>query len=230
MQSMGLPARAQRLMLALIICLLGWPSLTGASPAQLCDQAARTISAETGVPLDVLRALTRAETGRGLAGQLQPWPWTVNIDGSGIWFDTEAQARQHVFRHFRQGARNFDIGCFQINYRWHGQAFGSIEEMFDPMANARYAARFLLTLHAELGDWTAAVGRYHSRTPAQRDRYLDRYADVRAALDQTAPAALPPKPNGFPLLQGVAAHGRAGSLVPLTKGSGRSLLAPARGG
>lgn len=140
-------------------------------PGQICDQVARIASKKIGVPLPVLQAITRTETGRNQDGAFGPWPWTVNMEGKGLWFETLDEARAFVFRNFKKGARSFDVGCFQINYKWHHQAFSSIDEMFDPEANAIYAAKFLRTLHQELGDWSEAAGAFHSRTPKFANRY-----------------------------------------------------------
>ena len=68
------------------------------------------------------------------------------------------------------GRRSFDVGCFQINYHWHGHNFPSLEAMFDPDTGADYAARFLQSLYAERGNWSAAAGAYHSQTPVARQR------------------------------------------------------------
>ncbi|MCE8539817.1 lytic transglycosylase domain-containing protein [Ruegeria pomeroyi] len=152
--------------------------------SSLCDQAARRAASRHGVPLDVLRAITRVETGRRSDGQLAPWPWTVNMEGAGHWFPTEYAARKFVFERFKSGARSFDVGCFQINYRWHSQGFSSIEEMFDPEQNADYAARFLNDLFGELGSWSAAAGAYHSRTQSLADAYASRFDRTRAALGE----------------------------------------------
>ena len=81
-----------------------------------------------------------------------------------------------------KAVRNLDIGCFQINLRWHGHAFASVAQMFDPLANARYAAEFLTDLHREFGDWDAAVAAYHSRTPHFATRYMERFHRIYAAL------------------------------------------------
>jgi hypothetical protein len=53
----------------------------------------------------------------------------------------------------------------QINLMHHPNAFGSLEQAFDPQANASYAARFLSQLHDQTGDWVRAAGMYHSATP-----------------------------------------------------------------
>ncbi len=197
---------------------------TALEPGQICDAVAAQVARESGVPQGVLLAITRTETGRRRDGRVQPWPWTVNMEGRGVWFDTPDEARAFVFEHFKRGARSFDVGCFQINYRWHGQHFASIEEMFEPLANGRYAARFLGELHAELGDWSAAAGAYHSRTPTFANRYRAIFDRHRAAVEGNPPdiaapvsvatALRAPRENTFPLLQ-AGAGVSLGSLVPL---------------
>ena len=206
---------------------------------QVCDRAAQSAATKTGVPLSVLLAITRTETGRTKGGATTPWPWTVNMEGKGVWFDTEDQARSYVFRHFKKGARSFDVGCFQINYKWHGSAFDSIDAMFDPNENATYAARFLKSLHSELGDWSKAAGAYHSRTPKYANRYKARFDRIHNGLTTSktmAPstivaAAVAPKPpaqnNAFPLLQSGSIAANLGSLVPLNDAnSGKSIFKP----
>lgn len=149
------------------------------------------------------------------------------MEGKGAWFETEDAARAYVFKHFKRGARSFDVGCFQINYKWHGQAFASIDEMFDPLENAIYAARYLRDLYQEFGDWSAAAGAYHSRTPeyakkyrARFDRHLARVADeplqaspLNAPL--TRATDQPARHNSYPLLQSTGGRVVLGSLVPL---------------
>jgi hypothetical protein len=151
-------------------------------PASVCDGAAQRAARETGVPVQILRAITRTETGRTLDGTFGPWPWTVNHAGRGLWFEQRAEALGYITAAQRDGARNFDVGCFQINYHWHGDAFTSLVEMLDPDRNARYAAHFLTRLRDELGDWERAVGAFHSRTPEFAARYMTRYRQIHAAL------------------------------------------------
>ncbi|MCU9836401.1 transglycosylase SLT domain-containing protein [Ruegeria sp. WL0004] len=153
----------------------------------LCDMAARRAARAHDVPLDVLRAITRVETGRSSGGALEPWPWTVNMEGVGHWFPSQTAAQTYVFERFKSGARSFDLGCFQINYRWHSQAFRSIDDMFDPEINADYAARFLKDLYGELGSWKAAAGAFHSRTQSLADAYAARFETTRVRLEDAAP-------------------------------------------
>ncbi|MBZ4022108.1 transglycosylase [Rhodobacter sp. TJ_12] len=144
-----------------------------------CERVAEEAARRSGVPVSVLKAISLTETGKRIEGKLRPWPWTVNMEGAGHWFDTLDEARAYVFKEFKRGARSFDVGCFQINYKWHNQHFTSIDEMFDPLSNALYAAKFLTELYNEKGSWNGAAGAYHSRTKEYADRYTARFAELR---------------------------------------------------
>ncbi|AVO38852.1 lytic transglycosylase domain-containing protein [Pukyongiella litopenaei] len=214
-------ARATIALVAVISCAVALPNdaraATASRDAGLCDRAAIAAARRENVPAEVLMAITRTETGRARPSGFQPWPWTVNMEGIGSWFDSKKQARDHVTAQIRRGAKSFDIGCFQINYRWHGHAFSSIAEMFDPVHNAVYAARFLRELFEEHGDWHRAAGAYHSRTPALANAYAQRFGRVYANLSTGAHDAVP-APRGLldpvrPLVE--AGEHRPGSLVPL---------------
>lgn len=207
-------------LLSILPILLILPQIAHAA-RDLCDRAAHHAARETGVPVEILLAITRAETRHGGG----PWPWTINHQGQGHWFDTKDQAVTLAQGIFAQG-ETADLGCFQLNSRWHAGAFTSPEAMLDPVQNALHAARFLRGLKAELGNWARAIAAYHSRDKDRGAAYLAR---VEAAMQpDTAPlpdAALPPphRANRFPLLQAGAAVGLA-SLVP-QGGAAQPLLA-----
>jgi len=211
---------------ALLVCPLGPGAAEAAlEPAALCEQATVQAAEKTGVPLSVLQAIALVESGRTLGGQRRPWPWTVNFAGEGSWYNSRAEAEQAVADRQASGSTNFDIGCFQINHRWHGDAFADVAAMFDPDANALYAAEFLLDLFNETGTWPDAAAAYHSRTPEYADRYRARFEQLHAGLGSDEPLpvlASVRRDNRFPLLQGGAAGG-LGSLVPQLSG-GTSLI------
>lgn len=229
-----------RPVIALLILLLALPAKVPAATADLCDAAAERAARETGVPRTVLFAIARTETGRRHEGVLSPWPWAVNMEGKARWFDSHTEARAYVERHRRRGAQSFDVGCFQINHKWHGQAFDSIDQMFEPVANARYAAAFLKRLYDELGDWSKAAGAYHSRTPEHARRYQARFDRIHKSVAGGIPPSAPPpaamlaglarpaRANLYPLLRKSESRGRRGSLVPLGSAA-RALVSLADG-
>jgi Transglycosylase SLT domain len=210
-----------------LLALIAFAGLAHAAddPGALCDAAAQRAAQESSVPVDILLAITRAETGRRSAGVFRPWPWAINDGGQGYWFASEDDALKAAGDRLAAGDDNFDIGCFQINTHWHGQAFTNLSDMFDPVQNARYAAAFLTELQQETGDWDKAIAAYHSRTPDLAGPYLDRVTALRglqpsqAAVPVQTAAAVVVRPNLFPLLK-VGAQGATGSLVPLQDGLG----------
>ncbi|WP_347268733.1 hypothetical protein [Paracoccus sp. (in: a-proteobacteria)] len=231
----------------LIICILALTGLRAAAlpAAEVCEWAAAQAAEEAGVPPEILGALTLTETGRRMEGVVRPWAWSANAEGEGTWFDDPVSAIAFAEDRVAQGRTNVDIGCFQLNYRWHGGNFASVAQMFDPLANARYAAGFVRRLYAETGDWRTAAGAFHSRTPANAQRYLARFDSLHRMLAERGfqgMTASPESYNSFASVNsgqrqqvrervmllgapmGSQVTGRPGSLAVLA--SGRSPLAP----
>jgi soluble lytic murein transglycosylase-like protein len=131
-----------------------------------CRSAIKAAEASYKIPTGLLMAIGQTESGRRdpASGQIQPWPWTVNAAGRGRQFDNAAAAIDYVQSSIKEGITSIDTGCLQVNLQQHPLAFQNLEDAFDPKANASYAARFLVQLHAQSGDWGQAVGDYHSKT------------------------------------------------------------------
>jgi len=164
--------------------------------ASICETAASQAAQRYGIPVSVMQALTLTETGRKLDGQMRPWPWTINYDGRGYWFDNLAQAYEFVEDSIPSGVQSYDLGCFQINAKWHGQAFSSKRDMLDPNLNADYAARFLLSLLPEFRTWEKTAGAYHSRTPKFARRYEKLFAAHLSRFGKAEPnPAFPARPT-----------------------------------
>ncbi|UFN48194.1 transglycosylase SLT domain-containing protein [Roseomonas sp. OT10] len=153
------------------------------SPSALCRAAIAAAEREYGLPAGLLAAIGRVESGRRdpATGETGPWPWTMNAEGRGKFFPGKAEAVAEVRQLRAGGMRLIDVGCMQINLHHHPNAFASLEEAFDPLANARYAARFLKELQSTRNDWMQAAANYHSNTPERAAAYR---AAVAAALPQ----------------------------------------------
>lgn len=144
---------------------------SGTSAAEkVCERHMAHYAKTYELPLGILYAVGLTETGR----RETLHPHALNIEGKSR-FAKDRRSALAIFRSaHRKGARLIDVGRMQINHHWHGKAFSSLEEMFDPQRNVAYAARFLRRLRAREGNWTLAVARYHAgpnNNPAQK-RYV----------------------------------------------------------
>ncbi len=134
-------------------------------PSQLCIAAIASAERAQRTPARLLAAIARVESGRPDArGAVQPWPWTINAEGTGRFFESKAEAIAAVEALQARGVQSIDVGCMQVNLMHHPHAFASLDEAFDPEANAAYGARFLSALHHDLSTWPAATAAYHSQT------------------------------------------------------------------
>ena len=158
--------------LALLAAL---PGRSRAGDGEACRDQAAAAERAAGIPEGLLLAIGRRESGRfdAEAGAVLPWPWTVNRDGEDHIFAAKDEAVAYVAAAQAEGSRSIDVGCFQINLKYHPTAFASLDEGFDPAANAAYAARFLTELHDRDGSWETAVAYYHSATPWYGEPYRD---------------------------------------------------------
>ncbi len=176
----------------LMLCAI-WPGVAFAASevGPSCMDAAAQAEARHGIPDNLLQAITLVETGRTLNDKYTPWPWTTNIDAKGRYFRSRTDGTKFVKDRLYAGETSIDVGCFQINTRWHGEHFASIDDMFDPVAGADYAAKFLIKLKDEFGDWETAATKYHSRRPTYGKRYGQKLAAARQVL---AKKQVEPKP------------------------------------
>jgi hypothetical protein len=204
-------------------------------PGLQCRSAIRSAERSAGIPEHLMAAIGRVESGRpGPDGVVNPWPWSINAEGSDYVYETKAQVIAAVEALQLKGVRSIDVGCMQVNLMHHPHAFASLQEAFDPVANARYAARFLVELKTETGSWDKATAWYHSATPEIGEPYQRKVMavlpeekrrgpeDVRMDLAAAWGATLPfaQRAGGF-MLANRPASGRL--LVPAGAGTGRGL-------
>lgn len=170
----NLPA-TQALALVLPLCLAVPAAAQPAAGHAACREAGIAAERAHSLPPGLLLAIGQVESGRRdpATGILSAWPWTLNAAGVGQAFAT-ADAAHAATRSFQAGGvASIDVGCYQVNLLHHPAAFASLDEAFDPQANAAYAARYLSALRARLGSWDAAVAAYHSATPERGGPYRD---------------------------------------------------------
>ena len=144
--------------------------------------------------------------GRGAPPPL-PWgpPWTINAEGVGSFYATKAEAVDAVRALQARGVRSIDVGCLQINLMNHPEAFGSLEQAFDPNTNASYAGRFLISLFDKMGSWPLAAAAYHSQTPTIGAAYQRKVLAEWALPNQGAEVRSGEPPVGHARHQGAGA-------------------------
>ena len=82
--------------------------------------------------------------------------------------------KNYVLKHLKKGDNNLDVGCMQINLKWHKHNFKEVNDMISPEPNISYAASFLIQLKNKYGNWNEAIKHYHSSDPIKNKPYLDK--------------------------------------------------------
>lgn len=145
-----------------------------AAAQSVCIREILQAQARHEIPGNLLLGIGLQEAGLRRDGDLTVWPWTANAEGEGRFFDSPEAAEDWVRSRLNAGIASVDVGCMQVNLRWHPEAFASLDEGFDPAKNVDYAARLLKKLYQKTGDWGTAAGAYHSQTPEYQEAYLSR--------------------------------------------------------
>ena len=215
-------------------------------PATLCRPAIARAEAEQRIPDAFLSAIARVESGRPVDGMVVAWPWTINAEGVGSFYNSKEEAIAAVEALQARGVRSIDVGCMQVNLQQHPEAFHALDQAFDPAMNAHFAAGLLLTLFGQTGSWPLAAAAYHSQTPtlgalyqrqvlaawAEPDRpsVVGAKASHGGASPQPGPAMVGGIANAAAAPSVVAAFGRQGAFLPaeqpragVVHGNGRGL-------
>ena len=186
-----------------------WPQVPdlltqGLSPEQQCRVAIKRQETASGMPESMMVAISLVESGRRMPnGEVAAWPWSINVQGVGHVYESKAEAIAAVRAFQAQGVQSIDVGCMQVNLMYHAGAFASLEDAFDPVRNAAYAAKFLTELRTQTGSWQQATADYHSATPELGQPYERKVAalmsgpavrDLQQSADATTQAS--PIPGG----------------------------------
>ncbi len=197
-----LTTRIQCRVLSLIwalVCMVPAPLLASTDAliegAKQCTRFLPSYERSYGIPVHLLAAIASTESGRWHKGLniALPWPWTINVDGKGYYYDSKEQAIAAAKQFKMAGAHNIDVGCMQVSMLHHGTAFRSLDEAFEPQTNIAYAAEFLHGLYEEQKDWRSAAAAYHSKTPSLGAEYMTRvFSQWTTILDRVRSARKQP--------------------------------------
>ena len=151
------------------------PAATMPGYAQ-CEASIEAAQKLQRIPAKLMPAISRVESGRmdPATHRVRAWPWTINVEGTGYFFESKAEAIAAVHALQAKGPRSIDVGCMQVNLIYHPHAFADLDTAFDPFANARYAAQFLSGLYHQTKDWNLATAAYHSQDAEKGEDYQRR--------------------------------------------------------
>ena len=142
------------------------PKNTEPDAADVCGKAALKAEQDYQIKQNLLQTIASVESGRydkNLKKRIA-WPWTVHANGQGYYYNTKAEAIVAIEAFQAQGINNIDVGCMQINLKYHGKAFHNLQEALDPEKNVAYSAEFLLNLYQKNGhSWQKTAMQYHSK-------------------------------------------------------------------
>jgi len=168
----------------------------------ICEAHTPELEMAFDLPRGVLTAISRVESGRPNGKGIRlGWPWTINHDGRGLFFENKQDMLAYARAQINKGDLRMDIGCMQISIFWHKDQFASLEEMADPSGNIAYAAAFLADLKDRHGNIDQAIRHYHNADPAANTPYVARVYDVWKNITEDADltlASIPAGQNGIP--------------------------------
>ncbi len=139
---------------------------------KLCENTIESVELQTDIPKGLLLGIGKAEAIRKINNKYIIWPWTINHAGKSLFFDNKEQMKNYVFKNLKKNDFNIDVGCMQINIKWHKNNFKKISDMFEVNPNISYAASFLQQLKNKHGSWDKAIKHYHSSDPKKNKPYL----------------------------------------------------------
>lgn len=157
------------------------------SDKEVCSVAARRYEDKFQIKKHLLNTITNVETGKWdeVSKKKTAWPWTINAQGKGYFFDSKREAIAAVKRLQAEGIRSIDVGCMQINLVYHPDAFKNLEEAFNPYKNVEYGAKFVKKLYVQKGrDWNKAAAAYHSSLPEKANIYAQKLSEVYRGILQ----------------------------------------------
>jgi len=135
--------------------------------SDICDAHFNEYENSMRIPPHLLKAISLKETGRWDKNKKESftWPWTVTSGGWSHYFKTKESAIRAVKRLQLRKITNIDVGCMQINLKYHPNAFKTLDEAFDPSSNILYATKFLKKLYKNEKSWHRSIEKYHSSNP-----------------------------------------------------------------
>jgi hypothetical protein len=145
-----------------------------AAESSRCSRYFSLYERKNHMPSNLLRAVAATESGLWSKDdkKFMAWPWTINVSGKGYQYNSKAEVIAAVKKFQAEGNKSIDVGCMQINLKYHPDAFTNLEQAFEPRYNIAYAAKFITDKYAQTGNWEGAIRNYHNANPEFSDKYI----------------------------------------------------------
>ena len=156
---------------------------------EVCTVAAQQFEEKYQIKKHLLSTITNVESGRWNQQKQRntAWPWTVNAQGKGRYYETKQEAIAAVKKLQARGVKSIDVGCMQINLAYHPDAFENLDQAFNPYRNVEYGAKFLKKLYKKKGnDWNKAATAYHSSLPKKAKKYAQKLSKAYKGIVQAS--------------------------------------------
>ena len=120
------------------------------------------IEKERGIPTNLLYAMALQESGVTRKGRFVVWPWSLNVGGKSLYFDTRVEAYETLKQELDNGrVHQLGIGVGQLEWQYHSHRFESLWDSLDPAKNIKAQADYYLELKSKTKTWIGALGLYH---------------------------------------------------------------------
>lgn len=164
-------------------------SFLSSSPSIAVPDPFLSVSGFCDVPAKLLYAVALVESGRPVEeGRIEPWPWTLNIEGQGFFFETREELYLALIQTAKDG-RSFDIGYMQLNWKWKFDRLHSAWLATDPTMNVLTGCRIIREHYdgVAAGNWFRAAGLYHREANDEvsqtiRERYTQKVQQTWRSL------------------------------------------------
>lgn len=149
---------------------------TPLKPYEMCSFAISNVEKAHQIKDNLMQTIASVESGRYVSEikKRVAWPWSVHAQGKGYYYESKEEAIEAVKSMQNKGIKNIDVGCMQINLKYHGSAFSSLEDAFDPTKNVTYSAKFLKKLYKRNHSWEKTAMQYHSKNITKGTRYKNK--------------------------------------------------------
>ena len=143
---------------------------------ELCSIAISEAEKTHQIKENLMQTIASVESGRYISKikKRASWPWSVHAQGKGYYYKSKEEAVNAVKSMQSQGITNIDVGCMQINLKYHGSEFSNLEEAFDPAQNVAYSAKFLKKLYTRNQSWEKTAMQYHSKNISKGTTYKNK--------------------------------------------------------